>query len=307
MKSPVLFIIFKREDTTGRVFERIREVRPPKLYIAADGPRPDRPGEAERCEATRKIVENVDWPCEVHRLFQDKNLGCGKGVSTALSWFFSNEPEGIVIEDDILPHPDFFTYCDEMLERFRDDERVSLIAGRNNFFKGIDHEYTYYMSRFMMIWGWASWRRVWEKYEFDVAKLDRQKFDRCLEDRMPPQSWKKFRSIYDMMAAHGCDTWDYQLFISFIMNRTNVVLPYVNMVENIGIGSADAAHTVEEDAVVSGHKAHSPYPIVHPEGWHEDPKADYVHMTAAGLRQKTLLMRARNAVRLLVSFIRKKI
>ena len=136
MKSPVLFIIFIREDTTRKVFEKIREAKPPRLYIAADGPRPGRPDDIEKCKATRSIVNDIDWECEVKTLFRDENLGCGKGVSSAITWFFDNEPEGIIIEDDILPNMEFFKFCDEMLEKYRDDERIQLVAGFNSFFDG---------------------------------------------------------------------------------------------------------------------------------------------------------------------------
>ena len=135
MISPVLFLIFKRAETTKKVFERIKEAKPPKLYIAADGPRRDRPEEVAKCVETRKIVENIDWPCEVYRLYREENLGCGKGVSSALDWFFDNEEQGIIIEDDILPNIDFFKYCDEMLELYKNDERIQLITGRNAFFE----------------------------------------------------------------------------------------------------------------------------------------------------------------------------
>ncbi len=143
MKSPVLFLIFNRPDTTAKVFEAIREARPPKLYIAADGPRPNRAGEKDRCEVTRAIATQVDWPCEVKKLFRDENLGCGKAVSEAITWFFENEPEGIILEDDILPHPDFFPYCDEMLEKYRDNDRVGIISGHNHIYRDLNRESSY--------------------------------------------------------------------------------------------------------------------------------------------------------------------
>ena len=135
MESAVLFIIFKRADTVQKVFERIREAKPPRLYIAADGPRKDRDDEVEKCMAARKAVENVDWPCETHRLYRDKNMGCGKGVSSAITWFFEHEEQGVIIEEDVLPHIDFFKYCDEMLDRYKDEERIQGISGHNVFYK----------------------------------------------------------------------------------------------------------------------------------------------------------------------------
>lgn len=290
MKSPILFLIFKREDTTKLVFERIREVKPSKLYIAADGPRADRPDEAEKCVATRKIVENIDWPCEVHKLFQEKNLGCGLGVSTAISWFFEHEEEGIIIEDDILAHPDFFDFCDEMLEKYRNDEKIQLITGRNPFFSNIEHDTSYYMSSNFHIWGWASWRRVWNTYQFDTAQLSKEDFMNKLALRLPEKCHSYYSDIFDMMAEHKCDTWDYQLFFNQILNDRFSIVPYVNITENIGIGSADAAHTVAENHQISSHKAYSPYPLVHPVQFTEDKNADLIFVENSGLYKKSKLV-----------------
>lgn len=283
MKSPILFLIFNRPDTTQSVFERIREVRPPRLYIAADGPRETRPGEHEKCEETRKITENVDWPCEVHRLYRDKNLGCGKGVSSAITWFFEQEEEGIIIEDDIMAHPDFFRYCDEMLEKYRTDDRIQLIAGRNAFYQAIPHTVSYYLSNYMMIWGWASWRRVWNTYCFDVATLSRARFQEAVKAKIARPAQAFMLRSFDMMANHQCDTWDYQLIINQVLNNRYAILPYVNMVENLGLGTADATHTTGEEPIKAGHKAQSPYPLVHPDSFFRDEKADYLHARNEGI------------------------
>ena len=262
MKSAVLFLIFNRPDTTSVAFERIREVQPPKLYIAADGPRANKDGDAEKCARTRDVVRNIDWECEVKTLFRDTNLGCGKGVSSAITWFFENEEEGIIIEDDIIPHPDFFKYCDEMLERYRHDARIQLIAGRNAFYEGYNSEYSYYMSSLFHIWGWASWRRVWETYEFDTKKLSLDEFMMKLRKRGLPHSTLKFwNHIFKMMQAGKCDTWDYQLYINQILNDRYTIIPYVNMTENIGFNSKDATHTAEENTKEMQHRGYSPYPL----------------------------------------------
>ena len=129
MKSAVLFVVFNRPDTTARVFETIRTAKPPRLYVAADGPRAGRAGEAVLCAKVRQLAMKVDWPCKLYTLFQDTNLGCKIGVSSAINWFFEHEEEGIVLEDDILAQPSFFEYCDEMLDRYRDDTKVSMISG----------------------------------------------------------------------------------------------------------------------------------------------------------------------------------
>lgn len=274
MKSPILFTIFKREDTTRRVFERIREARPPRLYIAADGPRVDVAGEAGKCAATRRVVENIDWPCEVKRLYRKENLGCGLGMSSAITWFFENEPEGIIIEDDILPHPDFFRYCDEMLERYREDNRIQSIAGWNRFYDSYDSNVTYFMSATFQVWGWATWRRVWKTYEFDVAKLPVKLIQRIIEKNV------EFMDINDIiikkMVNHEIDTWDYQFYMNQILYGRYSIMPYTNMIENIGFDSVDATHTVGANKLISNHKSASPYPIKHPYVLSTDRYADYI-------------------------------
>ncbi len=167
MRSPVLFLVFNRPDSTRKVFDAIRSARPPKLYITADGPRPDRPAEAKLCSEVRAIASAVDWPCEVKTLFRESNLGCKAGVSSGITWFFSHEDEGIILEDDVLPVPTFFNFCDEMLERYRDDARVSMISGCNLISNHFSPKQSYFFSRYNLIWGWATWRRAWQHY--DVA------------------------------------------------------------------------------------------------------------------------------------------
>ena len=275
MKSAVLFLIFNRPDTTSVAFERIREVQPPKLYIAADGPRANKEDDAEKCARTRDIFRNIDWECEVKTLFRDTNLGCGKGVSSAITWFFENEEEGIIIEDDIIPHPDFFKYCDEMLERYRHDARIQLIAGRNAFYEGYDSEYSYYMSSLFHIWGWASWRRVWETYEFDTEKLSLKEFMMKLKKRGLSHSTLKFwNKIFKMMQAGKCDTWDYQLYFNQILNDRCTIIPFINMTENIGFNSMDATHTAERNTKEMQHRALSPYPLNHLSNFSTNLKAD---------------------------------
>ena len=275
MKSPILFIIFKRVNTTQRVFSRIREARPPKLYIAADGPRLNRPDEMEKCELTRKVVENIDWPCEVHRLYRNANLGCGVGVSSAITWFFEHEEQGVIIEDDILPHLDFFKYCDEMLERYKDDYRIQLIAGWNRLYNGYGTDASYYMSNYMHIWGWASWRRVWKSYVFDAAQLPYELFRENINKRaLYPE---EYLEDFEMMKNHEIDTWDYQLYYNQILYGRYSIIPYTNMIENIGMGGTDATHTTVDDIKISGHKSASPYPLHHPSALYVDTHADYLN------------------------------
>lgn len=291
MKSPVLFMIFKREDTTQRVFERIREAKPPRLYIAADGPRANRPDEVEKCKATRKAVENVDWPCEVFHLYREENLGCGKGVSSAITWFFDNEEQGIIIEDDILAHVDFFRYCDEMLEIYKEDESVQLISGNNYFYDGYESKYSYYKSVMMNIWGWASWRRVWKSYQFDVSNYSEKVILQHLNDRFPDSMVQFYMNVYNQMRHMAIDTWDYQLFMNQVYYDRYSIAPFNNMIQNIGFDDSDATHTKMVDVRIIGQKSLSPYPLIHPSSDYKDRDADLVAITNTEIKQPSILRR----------------
>ncbi len=165
LTSPVLFLIFNRPETTEQVFSAIKKAQPPRLYIAADGPRSEYPNDAESCDISRAIATNVDWDCEVKTLFQDQNLGCRLAVSGAVDWFFEQETEGIILEDDCLPDQSFFLFCQELLEQYRDDTRIMQIGGTNYQFGKKRTNYSYYFSRYGHLWGWASWRRAWSFYD----------------------------------------------------------------------------------------------------------------------------------------------
>jgi hypothetical protein len=171
LQTPVLFVIFNRLDTTNIVFKAIRKAQPKKLYIAADGPRPGNVSDEEKCTSIRKLVINVDWDCELKTLFREENLGCGLGPASAYDWFFEHEEEGIILEDDCLPDPSFFIYCQELLEKYRHDTKIMHITG-SNFQKGWqnDEDYSYYFSSYPHEWGWATWRRAWKLYDFKVQK-----------------------------------------------------------------------------------------------------------------------------------------
>lgn len=284
MKSPILFIIFKRADTTQQVFERIREAHPPKLYIAADGPHKDNPEEIEKCKAARRVVEKIDWPCEVYRLYRDDNLGCGEGVSSAITWFLEQEEEGIIIEDDVLPHLDFFRFCDEMLERYRDIDQVKCICGRNKFFKDVNYPYSYYFSHYTEVWGWATWRRTWNEYDKSLKSISKEQ---VLEEvKALPVNKKSKQSairIFDTMTSDNpIDTWDYQLGFSVWHHGGLNIIPINNLCGNLGIGHADAVHTLCGDDKLIFHTVRSCYPLTHPPHITDCPRLERIAYSENG-------------------------
>jgi len=244
-KSPVLFLIFNRPDTTLRVFNEIRKAKPQRLYIAADGPRTHRENEIELCRETISIVQQIDWECEVRTLFRQNNLGCKNAISSALDWFFDQEEEGIILEDDCLPAQSFFYYCDTLLEAYRFDTRIRHIAGCNLGLGKKWGDATTYFSNQTHVWGWASWKRVWADYDKDLKKYDENEIESQLyaifNNSFVVDIWK---NIFKKVKAGEIDTWDYQLAFINYFNGGLAINPNINLISNIGFRE-DATHTVD--------------------------------------------------------------
>jgi len=263
LKAPVLFLIFNRPDTTQRVFDAIRQAKPVQLFVAADGPREDRIGEAEKCAQARKIIENVDWDCEVVTLFREKNLGCRKAVSSAIDWFFENVEEGIILEDDCLPSQSFFMYCQELLEHYRQDTRIMQISG-SNFIKS-DMDESYFFSKYGPVWGWATWKRAWKYYDVDmrlwpVVKVKKLHHDFCFDE----EEIKAREDIFDSVYNGAIDTWDYQWVFAKLVNNGLSITPKKNLVSNIGF-SEDATHTRDKgNKRENVERKELVFPLLHP-------------------------------------------
>lgn len=243
LNTPVAMLIFNRPETTARVFARVREVKPPVLLVVADGPRATRPDEAERCAATRSVVARVDWNCRVMTNYSEVNLGCKRRVSSGLDWVFNTVEEAIVLEDDCLPHPSFFRYCEELLARYREDTRIMAVSGDNFQLERRHSTYSYYFSRYNHVWGWASWRRAWQHYDVNMRLWPEVRdggwLKGVLQDSRRVAYWTE---IFDLVYSGKIDTWDYQwTFANWIQNGL-AVLPSVNLVSNIGFGQS-ATHT----------------------------------------------------------------
>jgi hypothetical protein len=277
VRSPILFLVFNRPDTARQVFEAIRAAKPPRLYVAADGPRPDREGEADRCAEARRIATSVDWPCEVESLFQDRNLGCRLGPVTGIDWFFRHEEEGIVLEDDILPLPSFFAYCDELLERYRDDERVGVISGSNLISERVTPQDSYFFSRYINIWGWASWRRAWRHYDVDVRAWPAWRDHGGLKSisdgsRLFESYW---RDVFDRAFRGGVDWWSYQWLFACWDHGMLTALPAHSQTENLGFG-LDSTHTRGSTPTYVRESTPQPllFPLRHPSHIEPAPGVD---------------------------------
>lgn len=238
-QSPVLLLIFNRPDLTLQVFDAIKKAKPSQLFIAADGPRNEK--EKILCEETRRVVEVIDWECKVHRLYRENNLGCKVAVSEAITWFFDNVEEGIILEDDCLPIVDFFTFCDTMLNQYRNNPQVGHISGASFIASKPSSEYNHYLSSLGYIWGWACWKKTWDKYEIDPLANEFVEWS-----SLPGNFFQKMYWYNNLAQIHlgKLNTWDFQLQYCLWKNKFKSVVCVNNLVKNIGFDER-ATHTTQ--------------------------------------------------------------
>lgn len=268
LQAPVAFFVFRRPDTTRRVFGAIAKARPARLLLIADGHRAGRAGEAEACKEVREIVTRVDWPCEVATNFADRNLGCGERVISGLDWVFSLVDEAIILEDDCLPDLSFFLFCQELLERYRGDCRIASITGSNLGERYIKTEYSYFFSQLGGIWGWATWKLQWQKFDRTLSDWPRLKRENMLSEVFDhPRAVSYWTRVFDgMHDGSGPDTWDYQWFYTRLKNSALNIIPRVNLISNIGFG-AGATHTMEPQPHVMPPSTVIDFPLRHPSSF----------------------------------------
>jgi hypothetical protein len=279
IKTPVVFLIFNRPELTAKVFEVIRQAQPPILLVVADGSRSDRPEEAEKCQQTRAIIDCVDWNCEVLKNYSDINLGCAKRVSSGLNWVFETVESAIILEDDCLPHPTFFDYCEELLDYYQQDQRVMSIAGTNFQFGHQRSEYSYYYSGFHDCWGWATWRRAWQYFDFEMKLWPTFRESNFLEHKLSNNSRavRYWRRLFQATYEGKKNSWFYRwLFSSWVQSGLGI-MPSVNLVSNLGFSLSYSSNTTAEAKKIS--YANMPvqamgFPLSHPpyllQNWEAD-------------------------------------
>jgi len=275
---PVLVLAFNRPDTTRQVFEVLRGARPEALYFAVDGARDGKHEESARVEQVQSLTAMIDWECQVRTLFRKTNRGCKLAVSEAISWFFGQVEAGIILEDDCVAHPSFFAYASELLERYRDEERVLMVSG-DNFQKdrgGSDD--SYYFSRYAHIWGWATWRRAWKHYDHEMKAWpnlrDGGGLAGFLRDRGAANYWS---GIFEDTYRNRNTSWAYRWQFCIWAQKGLVVLPRCNLVSNVGFGEF-ATHTRAVSPWASLPVEPMSFPLVHPRLLEWDDGADaYTH------------------------------
>lgn len=272
---PILFLIFNRPDTTQKVFNEIKKIKPRYLFISADGPRDKIDGEKNKCEETRKIIEQIDWDCDVYKNFSNKNLGCKTSVSSGINWFFANVEEGIILEDDCIPDLSFFKYCEELLKYYRNDEKIFMISGDCFIPKYLKSKDSYYFSNLSHVWGWASWRRAWNYYNVEIPDLPKY-----IKQKEIRKIWNKsiirshYLNLFKEVYNKEIDTWDYQWLYTMWKNNATAINPNINLVSNIGFGET-GTHTLNIKDKNFNVKAESiNFPLIHPLEFEVNIEAD---------------------------------
>jgi len=285
-KSPIVLAIFNRPETSDICFQAIRKVQPRTLYISADGPRKNRPDDIERCRRAREIVNRVDWPCDLKTMFHEENQGCRIGTIGAIEWMLDNEEYGIVFDDDCVADPSFFQFCDELLEKYKDDERVMHICGTNFQKKNpiFNNKESYYFSKISQNWGWATWKRSWMKYykphmegwpEFRKSSS----FKNWISNQLFRDYWTY---VFDRRARKEIDDWDIAWTYSCMTRNGLCIVPTKNLVTNIG-SEPGGTHTFKPNL-----NTHTPidsmdFPLIHPKIEVDEEADDYTHRTIYGV------------------------
>lgn len=263
-ETPILFLIFNRPDTTQLVFNEIKKLHPKYLFVAADGPRKDKPDDHNNCMLTREIIQQVNWDCHIFTLFRDQNLGCKTAVSSAIDWFFSQVDEGIILEDDCLPDPSFFQFCQDLLRKYRNDSRIMMIGGTNFQFNKNKSYNSYYFSRYFHIWGWASWKRAWKFYDVEMSFWPEIRKNGLLYDILQDKRIIKYwESIFNKVYNGYINTWDYQWVFSCWIQGGLSIIPNQNLISNIGFGQS-GTHTTGDNIFSKMSHFSINFPLKHP-------------------------------------------
>ena len=250
LKTAVLFLVFNRLETTKKVFKEISKAKPPRLYIASDGARSNLQNETFIVKSIRDhILKNIDWKCEVKTLFRKKNLGCKYAVTSAITWFFENEDQGIILEDDCLPSKSFFWYCEELLNKYKNNNSIYLISGETHSSKFLKKGEDYSFCKYPLLWGWASWKRAWKNYDPEMTDWPEKKIE-VINSVSKYKSTINFWKInFERMYNKEIDTWDYQLAYLLLKKNAKCIFPKLNLITNIGFGlDATRTNDINSDA-----------------------------------------------------------
>lgn len=294
LNVPVVLCVFKRLETTKQVFKKIREARPHKLYVISDAPRKEQPQEAEQVIKVRQYVEeNIDWDCEFVKNYAESNMGCGKRLSSGLTWVFEREEQAIILEDDCVPDNTFFKYCEEMLTKYKNDERILLVSGNNPIAHLYPTQDDYLFSKVPFIWGWATWRRAWKLYDYNIKSWSQNRNNPIFKKYIPVKKayWLYTSEFEVLYSGKFDDTWSYQLMYTGLLNSMFGILPSKSHVFNIGF-MEESTHTKHAPKWINQEVEPVTFPIKHREEVIWDKDFDVCYMKHAGEHGLTIKIKA---------------
>jgi hypothetical protein len=294
-EAAIVLIVYNRPSHTAQAVAQVAAARPSQLFVVADGPKRDVPGDSEKCAAVLDAIRRIDWPGDVHWNIAPANLGCRKRIQSGLAWAFEQVDAAIIVEDDCVVEPSFFAFASELLDYYRNDHRIGVISAQG--YRPPSGGTSYHVSKFPLIWGWATWRRTWQIYEPDLdswpSVRDTDWLNRHLGDPLLAAYW---RACFDQVRG-GYDTWDHMLTYSCWRHDALTIHPSVNLVRNIGFG-AGATHTFIRPTTLKLHSEPMPFPLVHPKYLDPDPKHEALVAVNCGITQQEALRRARASIAL---------
>lgn len=285
---PVLMVFFNRSEPLKKVFEAVRKARPKKLFLAQDGPRPSNAIDVRNIVACRDVVKNIDWDCDVYTNYSDINLGCGKRMSSAITWAFEHVDRLMILEDDCVPNQSFFPFCEELLERYKDDERISMISGMNHLEKYQNYNNdSYIFCSSGAIWGWATWKRQWQNYDFEMNFVDRLDVFNKIKKSNYPKCYKKDlikqgkNRVETLKKGKKLSSWTFQYNMIRFLNNQVTIVPSVNMISNVGL-TGDSTHASSTMKMIPKglqkvfymERHDIPFPLKHPEVIYRDDEFD---------------------------------
>jgi len=275
MDTAVVLIIFNRPSLTRIVFNEIRKVMPKKLFVIADGPRPDYDHDKIKCAEVREIIDAVDWECSVEKNYADQNMGLKRRVSTGLDWVFQNADKAIILEDDCVPDPSFFPFCEQLLNRFESDSRIFTITGQNLQKRGEAADYSYYFSIYNHCWGWATWRRAWRYFDYKMSLWPEVKKGDMLAHMFQKKSVRKYwKKVFEGTFNDENSSWAYRWTLACWLQNGLTVIPNKNLVSNIGFGT-DSTHTkVVDKSLSNSPRFQMEFPFRHPSIVLRNSRAD---------------------------------
>ncbi len=306
-QTPILLLIFNRPDTTLEVLKAIRAIKPAKLFIVADGPRNNKPGDLILCEKTRQVaLQAVDWECELITDFRKQNLGCGVGVYTGITWFFNQVDKGIILEDDCLPDLTFFKFCEELLNHYESNDKVMHISGNNFQFGKLRGTASYYFSKYTHNWGWATWKRAWSKFQFKIDDLSISINNRLFEDMLlSGEEIKYWKNTFEELEDGKADVWDGQWLYSVWKHKGVSILPNKNLVKNIGFNQ-NATHTFSLDSILSNIKTKPINKIIHNDKIAINQEADQYSFERTVLYKLNFLGKVKSKIKFTLQQIKNK-